>query len=229
MGSELPSERFFVLEEGVLGSRYDTDVETVEPIHREEGVHCPRCGVGIGMRTWLPPYRCDLLLHGEELGDFLHGSGDDLLVSERFAQAFREEGLTGLDGFHPVDVRRVRGKRRGSKSVDVPRYVFVKACFGRGALDFRRSRLRFSEPPSCPECLSVHLDALHGFSLEPGTWRGEDIFRPRGLHGWLLVSERFARFVERRGFTHLRLTPSEEYLWDPSAPHPWPGTKPGSG
>jgi hypothetical protein len=229
VGSETSAERFFVLEEGVLGSRYDADVETVEPINREEGVRCPRCGVGIGMRTWLPPYRCDLILHGEELGDFLQGSGDDLLVSERFAQAFREEGLTGLEGFHPVDVRRVRGRRRGARSSAAPRYLFVKACFGHGALDFKRSHLRFSEPPSCAECLSVHLDTLQGFSLEPGTWRHEDIFRPRGLHGWLLVSERFARFVERWGFTHLRLTPSEEYLWDPAAPPPLPESKLGAG
>ncbi|MBM7114109.1 hypothetical protein I3V78_11175 [Archangium primigenium] len=62
------------------------------------------------------------------------------------------------------------------------------------------------------------MDTIHGFSLEPGTWRREDIFRPRGLHGWLTVSERFARFVARHGFTNLRLTPSEEYLWDPTAP-----------
>ena len=228
MDSETSPERFFVLEEGVLGSRYDADVDTVEPINRTQGVHCPRCGVGIGMRTWLPPYRCDLLLHGEELGDFLQGSGDDLLVSERFVRAFRDEGLTGLDGFHPVEVRRVRGKRRGSKSSEFPRFLFVTACFGRGALDLKRSRIRFPAPPSCPECLSVHLDTIHGFSLEPGTWQQEDIFRPRGLHGWLTVSERFARFVERHGFTNLRLTPSEEYIWEPLAPHPLPGTKHGS-
>jgi hypothetical protein len=212
------SERFFVLEEGEPGSRYDTEVDTVEPINREDGARCPRCGVGMGMRTWLPPYRCDLVLHGEAWGDFLQGSGDDLLVSERFARAFQDEGLTGLDGFHPVEVRRVRGKRRSSTLSAPPPYLFTKACFGRGALDLTRGRLRFPAPPACPECLSVHLDTLHGFSLEPGTWRGEDIFRPRGLHGWLTVSERFARFVARHGFTNLRLTPSEEYLWDPTAP-----------
>jgi hypothetical protein len=53
-----------------------------------------------------------LVRYGEELGDFIEASGNDLLLSERFAQAFWEEGLTGLEGFHPVEVVRVRRARR---------------------------------------------------------------------------------------------------------------------
>jgi hypothetical protein len=49
----------------------------------------------------MAPYRVELVLHGEELGDFIKAPGYDLLVSERLAKAFREEGLTGLEGFHP--------------------------------------------------------------------------------------------------------------------------------
>ena len=108
MVSESPtSPRFFVLAKGALWSRYDVDVEKAEPVNRAEGADCPRCGGPIGMRTWLPPYRVELILHGEELGDFLETTGHDLLVSDRFALAFREEGLTGLEGFHPVEVVRV--------------------------------------------------------------------------------------------------------------------------
>ncbi|WNG42578.1 hypothetical protein F0U61_51060 [Archangium violaceum] len=73
-----------------------------------------------------------------------------------------------------------------------------------------------------------HYRSIHGFSLEPGTWQGEDIFRPRGLFGDLIVSERFERFVARHGFTNLRMTPIEEYVWDPHAPEPLPSTKEGS-
>ncbi|QRO02345.1 hypothetical protein JRI60_02200 [Archangium violaceum] len=64
----------------------------------------------------------------------------------------------------------------------------------------------------------MHKEAIHGFSLEPCSWQGEDIFRPRGLYGSLVVSERFERFVARHEFTNMRLTPTEQYVWDPLTP-----------
>lgn len=229
MGSEAPSSpRFFVLQEGVLGSRYDTDVEDIEPVNIGEGARCSRCGDPVGMLPRLPPHRVELVLHGEELGDFIKATGHELLVSERLAQSFRNEGLTGLEGFHPVEVVRIGRKRRGPKPSHIPRYLAVTARYGRAAVDLTRSRIRYTESPTCDECRYGTKDAVLGFSLEPGTWQGEDIFRPRGLSGSLVVSERFERFVTRHGFTNLRLTPTEEYVWNPLGPHPLPTTKQGS-
>jgi hypothetical protein len=59
------------------------------------------------------------------------------------------------------------------------------------------------------------VDSVHGFALEPGTWQGEDVFRPRGLQGDIVVSERFAELVKRHGFTNMKLIPTEEYVRDP--------------
>jgi hypothetical protein len=160
-------------------------------------------------------YRGELEQHGEGLGDFVEGHGYDVLISQRMAEAFREEGLTGLLGFHPVEVVRVRRKRKGSKPGAVPLYFAVTACFGRGAVNEAQSRLRRTEPITCPECRSGGVDSIHGFTLEPGTWQGEDVFRPRGLRGSILVSERFADFVLRHGFTNMKLIPTQEYVWDP--------------
>lgn len=56
------------------------------------------------MKIWLPPYCVELEPHGKELGDCVEGPGYDLLISERFAESFRAEALTGLLGFHPVGV-----------------------------------------------------------------------------------------------------------------------------
>ena len=109
MGSESAKAlRFFVLEESPLGSRYDVDVDTVEPTNRADAPRCPCCGVFVGLLRWMPPYRVKLELHGEELGDFIKKSPYHPLVSERFAEAWRAEHLTGLEGFHPVEVVRVR-------------------------------------------------------------------------------------------------------------------------
>ena len=211
------SPRFFVLEEGALSSHYDADVDTIEPVNLAEAPRCPHCGDIIGLLTWLPPYRVKLELHGEELGDFIDGVGYELLVSERFVEAFRTEGLTGLEGFHPVEVLRVRRMRKKSRTpLTVPRYSVVWPCFGRAAVDLVLNRVRFSTPPTCAECRATGIDATHGFVLEPGTWAGEDIFRPRGMQGKVVVSNRFKDFVERHGLTNIRLTPTEQFVRDPS-------------
>ncbi|HZH77729.1 MAG TPA: double-CXXCG motif protein [Archangium sp.] len=217
------SPRFFALTEGAHGSRYDVDVEKAEPINRGDAPRCPQCGSAIGLLKWLPPYRVELKLYGEELGDFIKNSAYDLLISERVAEAFRAERLTGLEGFHPVEVLRARSKKkRAGKSLTVPRYSVVFPCYGRGAVDLVLNRVRIRKTPTCTECRSAGVDAINGFVLEPGTWGGEDIFRPRGLPGDIVVSERFKDFVERHGWTNMVLTPIEQFVWDPGKLGPAP-------
>jgi hypothetical protein len=208
------TSRFFVLEEDMFGP-HDTRFSGTDPVSTGAAPRCPQCGAIIGMRTWLPPYRGELELHGASLGDFVGSSGYDFLISERMAEAFRAEGLTGLRGFHPVEVIRVRGRRKAAMPSTVPRFFAVTACFGRGAVDDARSRIRRDEPVTCPECRNSGVDSIHGFTLEPGSWQGEDVFRPRGKQGSILASERFADFVRRHGFTNMKLIPTEEYVWDP--------------
>jgi uncharacterized protein DUF1629 len=206
--------RFFVLEDELFG-RYDTKFLPTEPHNVGEPPPCPQCKRGIGMLPWLPPYRLELELYGDAFGDYVEGVGYSFLISERFAEAFRAEGLSGLLGFHPVEVERVRRKRKKSKAVIVPRYLVVSACLWRATVDEARSRLRHLRRITCPECRYGGLNSIHGFSLEPGSWQGEDVFRPRGLEGCIVVSERFVEFVRRHGLTNMKLTPIEEYVWDP--------------
>lgn len=214
MASEMPPPRFFVLDDDMFGA-HDTKFDKVEPVNRGEAPRCPACHELIGMRTWLPPYRVELELHGAAPGDFIRGPGYDLLISERMASAFKAEELTGWFGFHPVEMVRMRPKRKTPKVDIVPCYLAVTPCFGRGAVDLTRSHLRRNKAITCPECRNPGVDSIHGFTLEPGTWQGEDVFRPRGLQGRVIGSQRFAEFVQRHGFTNMKLIPTEEYVWDP--------------
>jgi hypothetical protein len=174
------------------------------------------------MLKWLSPYRVELKLYGQEFGDFIKISAD-LLISERFAEAFRAEGLTGLEGFHPVEVVRVRSrKKKAGKSLSVPRYLVVSAPYGPAAVDLVLNRVWTVNPVTCMECRAAGIHAINGFVVEPGTWGGEDIFRPRGLPGTLVVSERFKSFVERHGWTNMVLTPTEQFIWDPGKRGPAP-------
>ena len=215
MASEVPATpRFFVLGNDLHGP-HDTLFDRVAPENMGEAPECPRCHRALGALTWLPPYRVELELYGQQLGDFVIGPGAEVLLSERMAEAFQADGLTGLLGFHPAEVLRVRRKRKGPKSGDMPSYVVVSACFASATVDVARSRLRYDAPITCPECRSAGLDSVHGFALEPGSWKGEDVFRARGIAGRIIVSERFAAFVTRHGLTNIKLTPIEDHVRDP--------------
>ena len=229
MDTERPSTpRFFVLEHELWGA-HDTTFIKDSPANSAAAPRCPMCGTILGMRLWLPPYRGEVELHGGAFGDFIDGPAYDVLLSERMAEAFRAEGLTGLHGFHPVEMVRVRvrGRRKKSQPLEVPRYFAATPCFGRAAVDEERSRLRIREPMTCAECRTIEVDSIHGYSLLPGTWAGEDVFRPRGIQGFIVVSERFASFVQRHALTNMKLIPAEEFVWDTSRLGP-PPDAPGS-
>ncbi|HEX5747760.1 MAG TPA: hypothetical protein VFZ09_16045 [Archangium sp.] len=208
-----PSPRFFVVEK-LRGGHHDTEFGT-DDLNTGPAPRCPRCGDLVGLLTWLPPYRGELELYGKDYGDLMHAPGGGLLISERFAEAFKAEGLTGLSGFHPVDITRVRRKGRGPKPGPPPRYLFVMPAYGNPALDMERSRILSKKPVKCSWCRYAGPDAIDGLVLEEGTWKGEDVFRPRGMWGVVLVSERFRRFAERQAMSHLTLVPMEKYVWDP--------------
>jgi hypothetical protein len=215
MDSDVSSQptRFFVLET-LREGRHDTEFSTVN-LNVGPALRCPQCGGTIGALSWQPPYQGELELYGKDFGDLVKSHGGDWLVTERFAEDFMAEGLTGLSGFHPVEVTRVRRMRRGPKPGPPPRYLLVIPDYGHPALDMERSRLWSSKPMRCTWCRSRGIDAIDGLALEAGTWSGEDVFRPRGLWGVILVSERFMRFAERHATSHLTFVPIEKYVSDP--------------
>lgn len=208
-----PSTRFFVLKK-VNQGQYDTDFDRTSS-NFGPTLSCLRCGESVGLLTWLPPYLGALELYGTDYGDVVDGPGGGLLVTERFAEDFKAAGLTGLSGFHPVEVTRVRRKRRGPKPGPPPRYLFVTPNYGPTALDLERSRLIRTEPRACTWCRTAGTDAIDGLALEEGTWDGADVFRPRGLWGTIIVSERFMRFAEAHAMDHMALVPIDKFVRDP--------------
>lgn len=109
----------------------------------------------------------------------------------------------------------MRHKRRGSKSGPPPKYLLVNPAHGLPALDMERSRLWIGKPMTCIWCRYTGIDAIDGLVLELETWSGEDVFRPRGLWGRIIVSERFMRLAETHAMSHMALIPIEKYVWDP--------------
>ncbi len=214
MGSDAspPAQRFFILNK-VLGGRHDTECTMVDPAYGPAH-HCTRCGAIISSLTWVAPYRVKLAVYDQNYGDLITGLGEGCLVTTEFAEAFQMAGLSGFSGFHPVEVVRVRRQRRGAKPEPPPPYLYVTATYG-ASVDEARSRIWRTSPITCTQCRSTGIDAIDGFSLEPGSWTGCDVFLAYGCPGTLIVSERFVRFAETRAMDHMAMIPTEKYVWDP--------------
>src|SRR5690242_12071686 len=101
---------------------------------------CPVCGAAIGMLTALSPRRVELELWGRDFGDLAFGSGNDVLVSERFRDAFLRSGLTGFSGFVPAEIVKVVARLR-KIAKPPPRYFVAAPGRSRAAVDDRASGL----------------------------------------------------------------------------------------
>ncbi|MCL6591887.1 MAG: hypothetical protein K6U80_18295 [Firmicutes bacterium] len=192
-----------------------TDYYEVEPINRAHAPRCEVCGKPIGMRPWLPPYRVELELWHKEFGDIAFGPCTDLLISERFKRCYESAGLTGFLGFEPVEVVRVKKRKRFVG--DPPPYYHVTASLSRTAVDLVKSGFEMKDNiPICSECLAGGL-VLHARAIviDSSTWSGEDVFISRAPAGGIIVtSERFKEVCEANGITNAVFIPAEEYSFD---------------
>jgi hypothetical protein len=202
--SEVP---FFVLTQRIGANPYETSFVPADGAHYGDAPRCPACGEFVGMREWLPPYAVELELHGDDWRDVAY-FGSDVLVSARFADAWKREQLVGLE---ILDRVRVVKPRRN----DLPEYLRTVVASSEAAVDEARSRVVRNRAPTCAVCRSGGLDAIRGLKLEEGTWSGEDLFEARGLQGLVLASDRFREVVEDSVLTNVGLVPLDEYVWDP--------------
>ena len=217
---------FFVFKLAIESARGETEFAKAGAVNRGDAPICEKCGGFIGSLVWLPPYRAELELWDSVFGDVAFGPGDDLLVSERFKSVWEEHGLTGLQGFDPVEVIKV--KRHKPKKPDLseqPNYYHVSVVRTQAAIDADESGLDRDRPEVCPACRLCRKGGVKRAQrvvLEPDTWAGEDIFVARGLPGTYLVSERFKSFFDDYGITSAKLIPAKEYSFDF---YPWEHTE----
>jgi len=171
---------------------------------------CPACGGPVSMLPWAPPFRAELETWGKRFGDMAFGSGDDLLISERFKDLWLKSGLVGLEGFEPVEIVKV--VRRGKRFKEPPpAYFRVVAQRSQAAFDVVSSGVQWLEPPSprCEVCrVGGNAKGWERIVLEEEP--KENIFTVRGLGAWVLVDEQFKRFVEEHGLSNCPLMPAEE-------------------
>lgn len=197
------------------------DVMQVEGANYGPGPRCKHCELPLGSKTWLPPYQLELETWGEQYGD-IRRSGNDLIASERFRDAFEQAGLQGLESFEPVEVVKVT-HRRAKPQEPLPRYFKATIVHSPTTIDQQASGYVWEgDSEVCPECLigSV-LKRYQRLAIKPETWNGEDVFFPRGNNN-PIVSERFHTLFCERGFVGAVFIPTEEdhvdhYPWETKA------------
>jgi hypothetical protein len=213
--------RFFVLEHPNEGEAL-TDFISGPGTKRGAATRCSKCGCAVEGLPTLPPIRVELETWGNQFGDLVFGSGDDVLVCERFRDEFLRSGMTGLFGFETAEIIKVIARRK-KIPLRIPNYFLAIPGTSRAALDDKASQVEFQDPWTCDECRGSVKRSYQRVIFEPDTWSGEDVFIARGLAGVIVTTERFKRFCERHAFSNCLFIEAERYQVDYWRRHLPPG------
>lgn len=123
---------------------------------------------------------------------FTGAGGSPFLLSQRAAQAFADQGITGLGTMEPVELPE-----------DAPPYVLAEIC-GRIGLDLEKMHLKRKK--LCQVCGSFQWSRrrLDPLILDAEHWDGSDICRVADIPGQIICSERVVKLVKAqrlRGFS----------------------------
>jgi hypothetical protein len=213
--------QFFVLSQEPRAGReaWGADVLKADGTNYGDAPRCEACGEYVGLRLWLPPYQVELETWGHEFPD-LAVTGADLVVSLCFKQAWERSHLTGLSGFDPVSVTKL--KRHRKEIGDAPPYFRATVPRSKTAIDLTASEFVWSNGPACSECrLGRVLKRWKRTVIDRSTWTGEDIFIARGLPGEIILSESFRTFCKQYGIKTGLMPRAESYghnfyPWEPA-------------
>jgi hypothetical protein len=200
---------FYVLTKPEHGSHWDTEYMHEDEFRVGDAPRCVACGSYTGMKEWLPPYRVTVRAHGKAFGDFAFFSTSDFLMSSHAADSWRASGLRGIGEYRPVVVVSHR-----PAALPPPAYNRPILDQSTTAIDTEQTIVKSGTEISCRVCLSRDLDAVGAIAIDASTWNGEDIFTPRGLPGFVIVSDRFKQFVANAELTNVRLLRVDQHRWD---------------
>lgn len=168
---------------------------------------CPSCDAAVSSRRVLPPH--EVTLSKTQYGDFVLGTFETFLVSERVRDLYLQSGLKGITNFEAVEVKKVVHKRKTSPNP--PNYYLAYIGRDPARIDQVHSNIVYEDVPTCHVCFQGIIRSFDGVYLVPDTWGGSDIFFPVGLSGTILVSQRFCNFVQDNHFTNVQLVPADAY------------------
>lgn len=188
-----------------------SDYFKAEPRNMGDALKCKFCKRYTSMLEWLPPFNVEMEFLGRELGDIAFGVVD-LLVSEKFVDLFKQDGLTGLTIRGQANVVKVKPKRVDEH---LPRYYVAAINYSKTELDLKKSQVVYETEKHCSICLmGGDLLKLKGIYIKESTWSGEDLLVPRGFYHLKIASQRFKEWCEQRDIKNANLIKGEDFLQD---------------
>jgi hypothetical protein len=210
---------FYVLEpvDGYFGTKWCYATK-IEPVNLGPCDSCPMCGKPASLKRWLHPYRVKLSnAKPEKWGDFLWVGGTSLAVSARLKKKYEEHGLRGIESFEPIEVVRYGTRKTGDFPIPPPQYFLIYVPWGRASQDDQASGVTREHPEkiTCQYCrVGVSGRKQPRIHIDPKSWSGDDIFRPRGAPVQEMVSQAFKDLVDIERFTNAWLIPAEKCGYD---------------
>ncbi|OYP38914.1 double-CXXCG motif protein [Rhodopirellula sp. MGV] len=162
---------------------------------------CPECETRIGTLNWQPPFVVQLTTN--KFGD-LCTDGQDILLSDRFREAWVNSGLTGLR-FERVNVEVAITER------STPIYFVARIAHTITRLDEKASGVVASNVVGCDSCRVMAREKVERIRLDRHTIPELDIFRPSGLYGATLVTSRFVEFVNELSLKNFHFKHQDDY------------------
>jgi hypothetical protein len=200
--------KFYVLGKIDIGE-YDAWCSPMKPWHQGDAPRCPECDTYIGALPWLPPYRAEIIVTGGKLGDITDVASNRMLVSERFRRAWEERQLKGITEFAPLERMRIRPARLAKPGIV---YYHIQPQLLGPVIDFEHSKFN-NGIIVCDKCKYMPgFNGVVGFTIDQASWTGEDIFRPWGLWGRVIVTDRVRQLRDDYDLKNVELTPTEEYV-----------------
>src|SRR3990172_4404830 len=195
-------KKLFVIEDNSYTSDWAFG-EMADPINNGGWPKCPSCGLTIGLRDWLPPFRIKLSkgVKTNKPGDLIYGEFYDFMVSERFREVWEKAKLKGIIEWRPVEIV-------GPRAV-LFKYFYPLYRPATAIPDFNRMIVVWAkEPPKCEVCYSAGIDAKKGIYLKEDSIPDDDLFKYRGGVN-VLTSQNFKDISEEAALSNIELIPAE--------------------
>ena len=180
--------------------------------HREanyktgEAKICKGCGCFISMLEWLPPF--ELNVSKKELGDFIFGTHVGFVVSKNFKDKFEQTDLHDLENFRKVNLYH-KGKLLNEE------YYYPEIPLVNAFVDLKY--IKFDEKELCNICQKGKsiINKIDGiFFVNPDQIKENIFFTTSIGQSTIILSVDFKNFLEKEGFTNLKLLDSTQFKWN---------------
>lgn len=161
---------------------------------------CDECGGPIGSRRWLPEFI--VKLSKKKFGDFVFGSVNPFLVTEKIVKIIHDNNINGIVNFNQVVVTNNQNAK----------LYFPEIKYGSLLIDEYLSGFVRSSPIKCKVCMLGGVISSYGMlTADMTTWDGLDIFRLKQLPGTIVLSDRFYDLCKENAVTNLSVKEMQDY------------------